>query len=165
MRRTDYMNPDVIVMFLSAVGKTSEEGYDVCNPIMHVGARLGRIRDDPDNDENYCSPGQDLRYQSFSPPPSGEYLCLQMPSLAEVTGMASLRVLRGPGYQPLFGCWRVDLATASARSIAPPWWADASADLHRIFGQRGCQGGSPDGPVSIAHPVYQTGVRTLRHLT
>ena len=122
---------------------------------MHVGARLGRIRDDPDNDENYCSPGQDLRYQSFSPPPSREYLCLQMPSLAEVTGMAGLRVLRGPGYQPLFGCWRVDLATASARSIAPPWWADASADLHRIFGQRGCQGGSPDGPLSIAHSVHQ----------
>jgi hypothetical protein len=81
----------------SAVGKTREEGYDVCNPIMHVGARLGRIRDDPDNDENYCSPSQYLRYQSFSPPPSGEYLCLQMPSLAEVTGMASLRVPTWPG--------------------------------------------------------------------
>ena len=76
------MNPDVIVMFLSAVGKTREEGYDVCNPIMHVGARLGRIRDDPDNDENYCRPGQDLRYQSFSPPPSGEYLCLLLANIS-----------------------------------------------------------------------------------
>jgi hypothetical protein len=83
----------------SAVGKAREEGYDVCNPIMYVGARLGRIRDDPDNDENYRRPGQDLRYQSLSPPPSRGYLCLQMPSLAEVTGVASLRVPPWAGCQ------------------------------------------------------------------
>lgn len=84
---------------LSAVGEVREEAYDICNPIMHVGARLGRIRDNPDDDENYYDPGQDLRYQSFSPPPYGGISLPPIPSLAEVTGTAGPRVPTWAGCQ------------------------------------------------------------------
>lgn len=81
----------------SAAGKMREEVYDVLNPAVHLGARLGRIRDDPDDDENNYHPGQDLAYQGPLPPLYDEISLPQMPSLAEVTSTVSLSSQVKPG--------------------------------------------------------------------
>jgi len=100
------------LLCVSAVGKMREEVYDIHNPIMHVGTRLGRIRDNPDKDNNYYNPGNEIFYQSSYLLCLAEYLFPQMPSLAKVTGVASLRFPRGQ--VSASGCWQIPQTTASA---------------------------------------------------
>jgi hypothetical protein len=66
-----------------------EEVYDARDPTVYVGTRLGRIRDNPDDDENYYNPGYDLRYQSSYLLCLAKYLFLRCPPLPKMTGMAS----------------------------------------------------------------------------
>ena len=39
-----------------AAGKLREEGYDGMDPVIYEGARLGRISEDEDHDNNYNNP-------------------------------------------------------------------------------------------------------------
>jgi len=48
-----------------AAGKVREETYNICSPAVHVSTRAGRIRDDPDDDENYYRPAHYFSYQAF----------------------------------------------------------------------------------------------------
>jgi hypothetical protein len=143
--RTTYMNLDPTCVVFSAVGKMREEANDVGNPIVHVGARPGWIRDDPDDDENYYYPGHDLPDQSSYLLCIAEYLCPQMPSYRGGRCRWPAGSHLGPGASI------INLLTdrpnhCFCSSIAPPQWAGASTAPHRIFEQGGCQGDSPDCP-------------------
>jgi hypothetical protein len=77
---------------VSAASKMREETPYVRGPCVRVGARPSRIREDPDDDQNYDDPAYNLRYQAFSLPYTVKGLPAQiMSSLTEATGLACPR--------------------------------------------------------------------------